>query len=307
MANPTMPPSQALSEASTGAEVDDSVSSLQPRPRSRSSAAAEAMPTSDSGQTTPEPEVLQADQATQDLIARIKAECKAKYDEKAAALARWYDDDREQWRVEIRSLASENKQLRHSRAALKASAEEKDRLMFQITRNGAPDPNDPCTLCGRVGRRYAEDVGERKSHQRATNRPAPAIDTEGAPAAEDEEKLVTATKSTGKPWDDSLGTYTLPQKPVPSHNDRKQRRHKAYLRESVGHSPREGNEELLATPLETETIYQTSHLENTMVGALKKGVDDESGEQNQEDFKHQGQGRRTDQGWTDEYPSYHYD
>lgn len=273
------------------------------------------MPPSDSGRTTPDPEVLQADQATQGLIARIKAEYKTKYDEKAAALARWYEEDREQWRVEMRSLASENKQLRHSRAAIQESAEEKDRIMFQITRYGAPDPNDPCNLCGRVGRKYAEDFGERKSHQRATERPAPAIDTENspvadtdtAPAVEYEERLVTATRRNGKRWDDGLGTYTLPQRPVPSHVDRQQRRHDAYQRQWAGRLAGKGDEELLATPMETEASYHSSHRENTMTGALKKGMNDAGSEQNQEGFEGQGRGGRTEEGPDDEYPSYHYD
>lgn len=246
-------------------------------------------------QTAPAPALLPNDAATQDAIKKIKAE----YDEKVAALARYYEQDRKQWRAKVRSLASENKLLRHSRAGIKQSADDKDKIIFQITRGGAPSPQDPCLLCGRVGRDYAEDVGERKSHQEAVANTQqlshPATSTtaqEKSPeepsiantaALEHEKRLVTTTKDNGKSWDDSLGTYTLPEKPMPRHADTKFQWHEAWKREWA-RRPNPGDEELLAVPLESDATYHTGHSKNIMTGQPRKGNDDAAGEQDEDDI-----------------------
>ncbi|ETN42905.1 uncharacterized protein HMPREF1541_02063 [Cyphellophora europaea CBS 101466] len=211
--------------------------------------------------------------AAADNIARIKA----RFDEKAAALARYHDKSLQIIRDENKALSNENKGLRHALAQTTSTLENKEEVLSRLMGGSAPSPADPCELCGRLGNRYAEDLGERMFEQEPNDgsreqsslamvqRPRSVA---AAQRTEIDKPMLGFTRYNGKDWDDARGCYVLGTKDAPHHAQITHYRKKAQERMIVDR-PEPGDEDYLAQPVERESIYQTGDGRNIITGDLR--------------------------------------
>jgi hypothetical protein len=88
--------------------------------------------------------------AAQNIIDKMKAD----YDERITTLTQDFNE-------KLNQALSENHELHEKLEKAQLTIDHQDQLIYRVTGGGAPSYRDPCFLCGRVGRIYAEEAGER--------------------------------------------------------------------------------------------------------------------------------------------------
>jgi hypothetical protein len=150
----------------------------------------------------------------------------------------------------IDELEKSNKLLRKKLKATAKRLEEANGTIWALTGGGKPAPEDPCGLCGRMGREFVEEVGVRVEPWEGEEITETKVQSEET-AKEVIKPRLTQGRSGWKDWEDGPGCYTIKVKDAPYHHELRRKKLRAIRHEEDDRMV-EGDEELLAMCSEEE-------------------------------------------------------
>ena len=140
----------------------------------------------------------------QEVIDQIKSD----HAKEVAALTKKFDEKCQRLSSDNSELIQENDQLHRRVEGMQGTINKKEKQIYLLTGGGAPAPEDPCNLCGRVGKIYAEDKGERTA-QRVPWVARPWDSRQGHGPQHDASPQIIGNDQDGKHLLESNGGYML--------------------------------------------------------------------------------------------------